>query len=301
MRSLTISASDRLVPPVKITRQPAPLKKKGARKRSRRKPLPAWTRPVAIVAAVILVLSGLAGTSWWVIDTGYGDRAVRAFDAATTSATRALGLTVQEVTVSGRERTPVVELLDAIRLNRGDSLMTFDPEQARQRIQALSWVETASVRRTFPDRVRIDLVEREPFARWQIGGKTYIIDRHGNVVADNATGEFTKLPKVVGKGAAAGARQILDIINSDAVLAGRVRSATLVRQRRWTIRMDNGVDIRLPELDAVVAWRQLAALEKNYGILARNLVLVDMRVADRLIVRLTPDAARLRREPGRDT
>lgn len=303
MRSLTVSTFDRPVPPVTIIRQPTPPrgKKKRPRTRTRRKPLPVWVRPAAVAGTIVLALSGLVGTGWWAIDAGYGDRAVRAADAALDSATHTLGLTVREVTVSGRERTPVADLLAAVGLRRGDSLMGFDPELARQRIQDLSWVDTASVRRTIPDWVHIDLVERVPFARWQHGGKTFVIDRDGTVVSEHTAGAFSKLPKVVGEGAAERAAQILAIINSEPALAVRVRSATLVRERRWNVRMDNGVRIRLPDRDPLAAWRQFAALERNYEILARDLVLVDLRIADRLIVRLTPEAARLRREPGRDT
>jgi cell division protein FtsQ len=254
-----------------------------------------------VAGTIVLTLAGLTGGGWWAIDAGYGDRAVVAADEAMESATHTLGLTVRDVTVSGRKRTPVADLLAAVGLRRDDSLMSFDPEKARQRIEELSWVETASVRRMIPDRVHIDLVERKPFARWQSGGRTFVIDRDGAVVSDRAAGAFAKLPKVVGKGAAGRAAQILGIINSEPALAKRVRSATLVRKRRWNVGMDNGVEIRLPERDPLAAWRQFAALETNYRILVRDLVIVDLRVADRLIVRLTPEAARLRREPGRDT
>lgn len=303
MRSLKVSAFDRPVPPLHITKRPAPHKtrKKKARTRTRRKPLPAWARPVALGTAAALVLAALVGTGWWAIDAGYGDRAVRAADLAAASVTQTLGLTVQEVTVSGRTRTAVGDLLHAVGLGRGDSLLAFDPNQARRRIQKLPWVESAVVRRTIPDTVHIDLVERRPYARWQHGGKTRVIDRNGTIVADTATPEFAKLPMVVGAGAAERARNIFKIINSRPALAARVRAATLVRERRWNIEMNDGIVIRLPERDPQVAWQQFAALEKNYAILERDIVMVDLRIADRLIVRLSPEAARLRRAPGRNT
>lgn len=303
MRSLKVSAFDRPVPPLHITKRPAPHKtrKKKARTRTRRKPLPAWARPVALGTAAALVLAALVGTGWWAIDAGYGDRAVRAADLAAASVTQTLGLTVQEVTVSGRTRTAVGDLLHAVGLGRGDSLLAFDPNQARRRIQKLPWVESAVVRRTIPDTVHIDLVERRPYARWQHGGKTRVIDRNGTIVADTATPEFAKLPMVVGAGAAERARNIFKIINSRPALAARVRAATLVRERRWNIEMNDGIVIRLPERDPQVAWQQFAALEKNYAILERDIVMVDLRITDRLIVRLSPEAARLRRAPGRNT
>jgi len=303
MRSLSVSAFDRPVPPVMITKQPAPIKKKakGVRNRTRRKPLPAWVRPASIAMSLALLVSGACGAVWWAYDSGYVARAVRAADAGVAETTHALGLTVRQITVSGRTRTPVAELLAAVGVRRGDSLMAFDPEDARRRIQDLPWVEAVSVRRSIPDLIHIDLTERVPFARWQNGGKTHVIDRNGVVVAETAAHTFDELPKVVGEGAAEQARHILSILRSEAVLVRRVQSATLVRERRWDVQMDNGVNVRLPEHNALAAWRQFAALEKNYAILARDLMVVDLRMPDRLIVRLSSDAARLRREPGRDT
>ncbi len=306
MRPLSASASDRLVPPVKITRKAAPAKskKKAARSgagKSRRKPLPTWARPALVTLCGIALLAGVSGASYWAWDAGYADRARHAVDQSVLDTAKTLGLTVQEVTVTGRRQTSVPDLLAALGADRGDSMLAFDPEQARQRIAQLAWVETAAVKRALPDTIHIEIVERRPFALWQHQGKTVIIDRSGHVVSSRNAREFRHLPKVVGDGAAERAQRILGVINSETLLAPRVAAVTLVRGRRWNVRMDNGIDIRLPEKNVQAAWRQLAALELNYRILSRDLKLVDMRIDDRLIVRLTKDAAQRRRDPGRDT
>ena len=83
-------------------------------------------------------------------------------------------------------------------------------------------------------------------------------------------------------------------------LAARVRAAVWVGDRRWNLQFDNGVAVKLPADSPQVAWSLLAQLEKQQNLLARDLSVIDMRMPDRLVVRLGP-AAVLQRQPGNDT
>ena len=82
-------------------------------------------------------------------------------------------------------------------------------------------------------------------------------------------------------------------------LAPRVRAAVWVGDRRWNLRFDNGVDVKLPADSPQAAWSLLARLEREQRLLARDITIIDMRLPDRLVVRLGP-AAELR-QPGNET
>ena len=68
-------------------------------------------------------------------------------------------------------------------------------------------------------------------------------------------------------------------------LKRRVNAAVRVGDRRWNIRMDNGVYVRLPENDALEAWRRFARLERKHKLLKQDLLSIDLRIPDQLIVR----------------
>jgi cell division protein FtsQ len=78
-----------------------------------------------------------------------------------------------------------------------------------------------------------------------------------------------------------------------------------VAGRRWNLRLDNGVDVELPEDDAAGAWHRLAELDKSDAILKRNIQAIDLRLPDRLVVRLVPEppkpAAKKGRQSGKAT
>ena len=79
-------------------------------------------------------------------------------------------------------------------------------------------------------------------------------------------------------------------MNSEPELRERVTSAVLVAGRRWNVQIEGRIDVRLPEDDAAAAWAQLAEIERRQGLLSRDVVVIDLRLPDRLVVRTSPDS-----------
>jgi cell division protein FtsQ len=199
------------------------------------------------------------------------------------------GLRVTDVAIQGRANTPEPLLRAAIGVNRGDPILGFSVELARQRIESLSWVEQATVERQLPGTVVVYLKERRPFAVWQNQGKFMLIDRNGQVVANQNVADFRQLPLVVGPGAPAAAAKLVDALTDRPDLQKRIVAAVRVAERRWNLQMTNGISVMLPEGHAVEAIDRLMQLQQQHELLDRPLVAIDMRLGDRLVVRPRPD------------
>ena len=52
------------------------------------------------------------------------------------------------------------------------------------------------------------------------------------------------------------------------------------------------VKLRRPEDDPAAAWHRLAALDRDESLLQRAVVAVDMRLPDRLVLKLPPEPAK---------
>ena len=104
-------------------------------------------------------------------------------------ATALAGLRINDVVIEGRANTPEPLLRAALGVSIGDPILGFSVETARQRMETLSWVEHATVERRLPNTVVVFLQERRPFAIWQNQGKFVLIDRSGQIVANQDVAE----------------------------------------------------------------------------------------------------------------
>ncbi len=205
-------------------------------------------------------------------------------------ATAFAGLRVTDVIVEGRANTPEPLLLAALGVSKGDPILGFSLEQARQRVESLSWVEHATVERRLPGTVVVHLQERRPFAIWQNQGKFALIDRDGQLVANQNVAEFHKLPLVVGVGAPAGAAALIDSLTDRPELQKRVIAAVRVGERRWNLNLNNGAVVMLPEGHEATALDRLMQLQQQHALFDRPLAAIDLRLADRLVLRPRVDA-----------
>jgi cell division protein FtsQ len=196
------------------------------------------------------------------------------------------GLTVQSVTLEGRAETARTDIIRMLGIKRGTLMIDVDVDEARARLEALPWVQSAEVRRVWPDRIYVRVVERKPVAIWQNDGELAVIDRVGHTIAGEDVTRFTNLPLVVGKGADAAAAGLLDLLARQPQLRDHVKAAVRVGERRWNLRLDNGVEVRLPEEGAEAALAELVRLAREQDILSRDIKAIDLRFPDRLIVKL---------------
>jgi len=107
-------------------------------------------------------------------------------------------------------------------------------------------------------------------------------------------GRFAYLPLVVGADANNRAAEYLAIRSKAGAFAQHIRAATLVSGRRWNLKLDNGMDVRLPETKPEAAVQRLVSLESDYRILEKDVLAIDLRQPDRVTMRLTEEAAAAR-------
>lgn len=201
------------------------------------------------------------------------------------------GLGIDDVSIAGNRQTSDIDILQTLGLDAHASLIGLDAMAARQALRSLAWVEDAEVRKIYPDRVAVSVRERQAFAIWQHGRQLSLIERSGSVIADFEAGPFSDLPLFVGLGAEREAAALDQMMADWPALKDRVLAFVRVGNRRWDLRMKSGIVVKLPEHDARKAVAALAAMERDNGLLARDILAVDLRFADRVIVRLAPEAA----------
>ncbi len=176
------------------------------------------------------------------------------------------------------------------------SLAFLDADAVKQRLLANPLIAEAEVRKLFPNRLTIKISERTPFALWQKDGDIHLISADGAIIDRMQDDRFKRLPHVVGEGANTRAAEYTALLAAAGDLAKKVRAGVLVSGRRWNLKLENGVDVKLPEFGAEAALRELARLDREAQVLDRAIISVDLRLPGRAAFRLTEEAAAERAE-----
>jgi cell division protein FtsQ len=247
---------------------------------------PLWRQPMLLGLVVLLLGSG-GGGGWWAWREGWLVEARGRVDAVGRAIVGAVTpFKLVDVTVEGRDYVERSAILGALNVKAGDSLLGIDLQASRQRLEAIDWVASATVERRLPDTLYVILTERRAVAIWQNGDEYTLIDRDGRTVrASRMPPGAESLLLLGGPGAPEHVGELLLLLAYEPVVARQLRAAVWVGQRRWNLILNNGVEIWLPEEDAVAALQQLAKLDERHNLLSREFGVVDLRLPDKLYLK----------------
>jgi len=245
-------------------------------------------------AATIVILLGSAGLG--VVKGGHLEEFTAALSDTRNAVANSAGFRITSVAINGRKQLSQDEVLAIGGVSGRSSLLFLDAATVRDKLKANPWIGEATVLKLYPGQLKIDIVERSPFALWQQDGRLSVIADDGAVLEPYVSRRFLSLPLMVGKGAETRARDFLALLARYPQVRAATKAAIFVGERRWNLRVKDGLDIRLPENDVGNALAALSKLDKEEKLFSRDIVAVDMRLPDRLTVQLSEDAAKAREE-----
>lgn len=199
------------------------------------------------------------------------------------------GFVVVDVDISGNKRLTKRDILKILELDVAPSIFTFDVERARSLLEKQAWVQSANVQKIYPNRMRISIVEREPYAIWQHDSIMDIVDHTGRVIVPFKGEVVRGLPLVVGQGAQNAAKGFIQALSVYRQVYDRVRAFVRVGDRRWDLVLDNGMRVMLPENDAIERLSSLVSSGTMQDLLSRDILNIDLRLADRITVSLSDE------------
>ena len=235
--------------------------------------------PMMAMTGLAVVLALLAA----LFASGVIGRTTRAIDNGVSAVLANAGFGISEIHITGNRRTPYKQILEVLAMQPGQSIFSADLFGARNRLAHLDWIASAEVHRRYPDAIFVTLVEKRPFALWQLPlnargeAPIAVVERNGAVITTRDVEKFRRLPKLLGVGAPQSAAELVDAVKSHRATAARTAAFSRVSSRRWNLILDDGVVVKLPE----AGWdKQLAALEHliiDNGILEHDVTEIDLR------------------------
>jgi cell division protein FtsQ len=176
------------------------------------------------------------------------------------------------------------------------NFFTVDLQRARQVFEQVPWVRQATVRRQFPNRLRVHLQEHKAAAFWGPETEARLVNSHGEVFEANAGDvEPEGMPRLAGPDDMAA--QVLAMYQGLKPLFEpmdlAVDQLALTNRGSWTLQLDTGAVIELGRgtMEEVLSRSQrfaqtLTQVTSKYGRRPEALVAADLRHGDGYAVRL---------------
>jgi cell division protein FtsQ len=218
-----------------------------------------------------------------------GGQTGRLFDAGLNGMGRlavAVGFGVKRVIVDGQENATDAAITGALAAGPETLMLAFDTDDAKARLEAVPWIRHAQVMRLLPSTLQVVIEERKPYAIWQNRGQTFVVDAEGVVLAPALSQAYPDLPLVVGEGAGKHAAALYATLEPYHELKRKMLAALRVGDRRWTLKLRTGTEIMLPDGNVEMALQSLTELEQERGVLERDFAAIDLRLLDRITVRM---------------
>ncbi|OKO68446.1 cell division protein FtsQ/DivIB [Bradyrhizobium sp. NAS96.2] len=254
-------------------------------------------RRIGLVATLAILFGSLG---FGIVRGGHVEEFTTALSDTRNALANSAGFRITTVGINGRKQLSQDEVLAIGGVNGRSSLLFLDADTVRAKLKANPWIADATILKLYPGRLQIDIVERTAFALWQQNGRLSVIASDGAVLEPYVTRRFLNLPLVVGKGADTRAQDFLALLDRYPQVRSVTKAAIFVGERRWNLRLKDGLDVRLPENDVGNALAALSKLDKDEKLFSRDIVAVDMRLPDRLIVQLSEEAGKARDDLFKD-
>ena len=193
-----------------------------------------------------------------------------------------LDIKLKKVKILGIENTKASEVVNIVSELRGISLTSIDLKKISAEIDKIDWVNKSELRKIYPSTLEVKVYEHSPIAIWYNDGNKFLVDRDSKIITELNPNKFKNLKVVAGPNALEDIPIIISMIKNYPEFEKKIKSLLRVGDRRWTIRLHNGITIHLPEKNVANAIEEIEDLDREYSLLSRYIEIIDMRLPDRI-------------------
>lgn len=229
---------------------------------------------VAVVALILLaIVYDMPQKSYYFIEAHMAKLAVKA------------DVQLENVYLEGQNHTKTESILEVMDVKIGMPLFAIDLDVMRKRLEELPWVRYAEVERQYPSTLTVRIAEREPVALWQLEQKLRLVDEEGVVIDVADISAFSDYLILVGKNVPYYLPEIMEMLESEALLKPLVSSVVRVSDRRWDVVLRNDIRIMLPEHQPEKMWSYLAQLHREKDILSDyDIESINLKIPEKVFI-----------------
>ena len=199
-----------------------------------------------------------------------------------------LGFLLTEINISGISKLNENEIKTHIKYKNCGNLFCINLTATKSSLEQLAWVKSANLRLIMPSKLKIKIKEETPKFVLDNGDFLFLLNSKGKKIETINSDEnlYERLVVISGSNVVKKINDLKAILNISPDLAEKITRARLISNRRWSLVYSNLTTLDLPEKNPERAFKKLDILNKRFGILSDNLKVIDLRVKDRMIIKL---------------
>lgn len=197
---------------------------------------------------------------------------------------------LERVVLSGNEHLADDEVRKLAGIRRKANLISLPSRRVFEKLIESPWIQEASVRKEYPDTLRIHITEAEPFALLDLKGRLFLVDEKGKMLEELKSGSIPFLPVISGnpyreKDAFAEAIELVRAMRSTGLLSRKDHIEIIAHKpQELAVNLD-GVVVKMGEGEHEDKLERLREIEEE--IRERNIFVdyIDLRFANRVVVK----------------
>ena len=233
---------------------------------------------------LVLILAAMVVAAWMVASMA-GLTALAGQQLAFVAADA--GYEVDKVEVRGVERMNGLKVYERVLGEQDRAMPLVDLHALRASLLELPWVADARVSRQLPDKIVVDIVERQPHAVLRRPDHLELIDSTGHALEPVSPAKAKGMLVIAGPGAQNQVEALTALLDAAPALKPQVSAAEWIGNRRWDLTFKTGQVLALPQgtEKSASALMEFARADGLYRLIGGKVVAFDMRNAPRMYIR----------------
>ncbi len=195
-----------------------------------------------------------------------------------------VGLVVKDVIIEGQKNTNSEKISRAIKIKSGTPIFEVSLWELKKRLESIEWIKSVSISRELPNNIHIFIEERKPIALGQKDKQLYLIDDEGAIIYEKNLKNYLHLPIIIGDGAEIYASSLIEMLKVEPELFKHISSIARVSERRWNIRLNEKIEVKMPEDNFDNAWKLVIKLFKKNELFNQDIKVIDLRIKNKIFI-----------------
>ena len=172
--------------------------------------------------------------------------------------------------------------------NLSDNLLLLDKQILQNEIEQVPWVKRANIKKIFPNKIQVQVIENDPYAIFLNEGVPFLIDLDGTIITQISDQSIdTSMIQILGEKANENLESIIKSINIHfPELINDIKSLEYIELRRWNMKLKRDLKIKFPDEKIDQSIINLKRLFVEQNVTESNIIEIDLRIHGRASVKV---------------